>query len=412
MKKLNYLSDFNFRGKRVLVRVDLNVPISRGKVVDTSRIERVIPTIKYLVEQQAKVILISHFGRPKGQFSLELSLAPIVDSLNSFLDSNNQAKFCIDCIGEEAENAVNELNNGEILLLENLRFYPGEKSNDPKFVSSLAKLGDIYINDTFSCSHRSHASIVGLAEVLPCGIGFLFREEIEHISDILKHPKPPVAAIVGGSKVSTKIELLHSLIEKTDLLVIGGGMANTFLRTQGYEIGKSLCENDFLGKAKEILESAESHNCKIILPSDVVISSSIDDAANCEVVEIDKIPQNKMALDLGPITCNNIITELSKCQTIIWNGPLGAFEIPPFNVATETVVRAVSSYTKQNISISIAGGGDIVAAIKSSGLKNSFTYLSTAGGAFLEWIEGKIIPGIKALKDNYTEIEQEETLEA
>lgn len=412
MKKLNYLDDFDLKGKKILVRVDLNVPISRGKIVDTSRIERIIPTIKYLAKHQAKVILISHFGRPKGKFSLEMSLAPILDSLNAFLDKENQAMFCIDCIGEEAEKAVNNLKNGEILLLENLRFYPGEETNDPKFVKSLSKLGDIYINDTFSCSHRTHASIVGLAEMLPCGIGFLFQEEIEHISEILKHPKPPVAAIVGGSKVSTKIELLYSLITKTDLLIIGGGMANTFLKTQNYEIGQSLYEESFLNDAKQILESAKQHNCKIILPVDVVISSNINDTSNCEVINIDNIPQDKMVLDLGPITCNNIINELSKCKTIIWNGPLGAFEFLPFNVATETIVRAVAQYTKQDMILSIAGGGDIVAAIKSAGLKNSFSYLSTAGGAFLEWLEGKIIPGIKALKDNHTEIDYKKNLQA
>lgn len=412
MKKLNYLNDFNFRGKRVLVRVDLNVPIAHGAIVDTSRIERIIPTIKYLVKHKAKVILISHFGRPKGNFSLEMSLAPIVDSLNAFLAEDNKAKFCIDCIGEEAENAVNSLKNGEVLLLENLRFYTGEEKNDPKFTAALAKLGDIYINDTFSCSHRSHASIVGLAEILPCGIGMLFQEEIGHISEILKHPKTPVAAIVGGSKISTKITLLYSLIEKTDLLVIGGGMANTFLKAQDHEIGKSLCEDNFLAQAKQILAAAIKHNCKIILPDDVMTSSSINDTRNCEIVNITNIAHDKMILDLGPITCNNIINELSKCKTIMWNGPLGAFEFPPFNVSTETIARAVAGYTKQNITTSIAGGGDIVAAIKASGLEDSFTYLSTAGGAFLEWIEGKIIPGIKALKDNYTPTCQTEKLKA
>ena len=400
MKDLNNLDSFDFKGKKVLLRVDLNVPIIHGKISDTSRIERIIPTIEYLIKQQAKIILISHFGRPKGKFVLEMSLAPIVDALNAFLPQESQARFSTDCIGEQTQTDVENLNNGDILLLENLRFYPGEKDNDIEFTKELASLGDIYINDSFACSHRSHASIVGLAELLPCGIGLLFQEEIDHISKILKSPKPPFAAIIGGSKISTKLELLHSLIKKTDMIIIGGGMANTFLKSQGHEIGTSICEYNLLDEANVILESAQDHNCKIVLPEDVVIADNLNSTNHCDIVDIAEMVTDKMILDLGPATCTNITKELEIYNTVVWNGPLGACEYRPFNIATELVARSVASYTKKGNLISIAGGGDIIAALKASGLKHSFTYLSTAGGAFLEWLEGKIIPGIQALKNN------------
>ena len=404
MKHLNILKDFDFAGKRVLVRVDLNVPIARGKIVDTSRIERIIPTIKYLADHGAKIILLSHFGRPKGKFDLSMSLAPLVDSINSFLDGYNQVSFCVDPVGETAEEAVSNMSNSDILLLENLRFYAGEEANDPEFTKSLAKLGDIFINDTFSCSHRSHASIVGLASVMPCGIGLLFAEEITQISNILKTPQAPVAAIIGGSKISTKLDLLYSLVEKYQLIIIGGGMANTFLKSQNIAIGQSICEDNLLDEAQKILSYAKQHNCKIILPDDVVVADDINASDGCSVVDINNIPQDKMILDIGPETCVHIVKDLLSYKTVIWNGPLGAFEYRPFNISTEMVARVVASYTTQEKMVSIAGGGDVVAAIKASSLENSFTYLSTAGGAFLEWLEGKITPGIKALKDHYQDI--------
>ena len=404
MKNLNYLEDFNLKGKKIIVRVDLNVPIAHGKIVDTARIERIIPTIEYLQKHQAKIILISHFARPKGKFVLEMSLAPIVDALNKFLPENNQAKFAVDCIGEDAEIAVNELKNGEIILLENLRFYSGEEKNDPEFVKSLAKLGDIFINDTFSCSHRNHASIVGLANILPCGIGKLFASEIENISNILKTPKSPIMAIIGGSKISTKISLLHSLVEKASYLVIGGGMANTFLKSQKKEIGNSLYEESFLDEAQKILNRAKDNNCKIILPEDVIVAKKLQEFTDCQVVSSDNVDPAQMILDLGPQTCIDIIKQLKTCKTVIWNGPLGAFEYRPFNIATEMVARSVANYTQNSQLSSIAGGGDVVAALKNAGLSKNFTYLSTAGGAFLEWLKGEIIPGIKALKNNYKKL--------
>jgi phosphoglycerate kinase len=397
MDDIKKLTDFNLKGKKVLLRVDLNVPIAHGKIVDTARIERIIPTINYLLENEAKVILLSHFGRPKGKFVLEMSLAPIVDALNKFLPKDKQAKFAIDCIGEDAQNAVNQLKNSEILLLENLRFYAGEEDNDPEFIKSLAELGDIFINDTFSCSHRNHSSIVGLANILPCGIGKLFISEIENISKILKKPVSPIMSIIGGSKVSSKISLLRSLVEKSDFLVIGGGMANTFLKSQKYNIGTSLYEQDFIKEAQEIIKLAKKYNCEIILPQDVVIARHLQEFTDCEIVDKSKISRDKMVLDLGPETCLTIINKLSICKTVIWNGPLGAFEYRPFNIATEMVARKVAYYSKAKKLSSIAGGGDVVAALKNAGLRDNFSYLSTAGGAFLEWLKGEIIPGIKAL---------------
>ena len=267
-------------------------------------------------------------------------------------------------------------------------------------------MGDIYINDTFSCSHRSHASITGLPNMLPSGIGLLFQEELENIEASLTSPDKPFAAIVGGSKVSTKLTLLENLVEKTDLLVIGGGMANTFLKAQGVSVGKSLCENDLVDTAKVIMAKALKHKCKIILPRDAIVAEKLENPEHCEVVDIHEVPEDKMILDLGPLTVSSIIEELQNCKTIVWNGPLGAFEFRPFNVATESVARAVSGLTRKNVLISIAGGGDVVAALKHSGLRESFTYLSTAGGAFLEWLEGKVSPGIKSLQDNYTDKEK------
>jgi phosphoglycerate kinase len=398
MEGIKTLKDFDVKGKRVLVRVDLNVPRVHGKIVDTARVERIIPTVKYLIGKQAKVILISHFGRPKGKFNLEMSLAPIVDCLNEFLPEKVKAKFAVDCIGLEAKKSVDSLENGEVILLENLRFYEEEEKNDDDFTKKIASLGDIYINDAFSCSHRSHASIVGLNKYLPSGMGLLFQEEVENIAKHLTSPNTPIMAIVGGSKVSSKLGLLHSLIKKTDAIVIGGGMANTFLKAIGTEIGNSLCEKDLVATAKKIIEDAKTHNCKIILPIDAVVASQIDNPNDCEVVNISDVPVDKMILDIGPLSCSEIISQLHEYKTVIWNGPLGAFEFRPFNVGTETIARMVASYTRSGNLSSVAGGGDVVASLTSGGLKETFSYLSTAGGAFLEWLEGKEIPGVAVLK--------------
>lgn len=402
MENINLLSDFELKDKRVLLRVDLNVPVRHGKVVDSSRIERVMPTIEYLQAKEAKIILLSHFGRPKGKYDPSMSLAPIVDVLNNFLAAEKSAKFCVDAMGSIATKAVDSLAAGEVLLLENLRFYQGEENNEEEFARQLSLLGDIYINDTFSCSHRAHASIAALPKFLPSGIGLLFQEELSNVEANLIKPQRPFAAIIGGSKISTKLNLLENLVEDADILVIGGGMANSFLKAQNINIGKSICEDDLLEKAKAILAHAKQHNCQIILPQDVVIADGLERVSNCEVVRVDQVPDDKMILDLGPYSTIEIINHLKKCKTIVWNGPLGAFEYRPFNVATETIARAIALHTKQEDLLSVAGGGDVVAALSNSYLQASFTYLSTAGGAFLEWLEGKESPGIRALQDNFT----------
>jgi len=399
MENIKFLKDYQFKDKRVLLRVDLNVPVVHGKIVDYSRIERVIPTLKFLVKNKARVIILSHFGRPKGKYDPSLSLSPIVDAINMVMGIDN-VKFCVDTIGEQAAKDVSKLKNGEILLLENLRFYPGEEKNDAEFVNDLASLGDIYVNDTFSCSHRKHASIYGLAKKLPSAMGLLFQEEIENLENILLQPKKPMIAVVGGSKVSTKIDLLKSLILKADYLVIGGGMANSFLRAKGFSIGKSLCEENLIDVAKEILNKASKSNCEIILPIDVIVADKLIKPNFCKVVDVDNVNDNEMILDVGPQSVYEICEKIDKSKTLVWNGPIGAFEYAPFNIGTESIARYVSYKTNLNEIISVAGGGDVVAALKNSGLKDSFSYLSTAGGAFLEWIQGDIGYGMQALQAN------------
>ncbi len=397
MENIKFLKDYQFKDKRVLLRVDLNVPLVHGKIVDYSRIERIIPTLKYLVQHKARVIILSHFGRPKGKYDLSLSLSPIVDALNMVMGIDN-VKFCVDTVGEQAAKDVSKLKNGEILLLENLRFYPGEENNDADFVNDLASLGDVYVNDTFSCSHRKHASIYGLAKKLPAAMGFLFQEEIENLENILLKPKKPMIAVVGGSKVSSKINLLNSLILKADYLVIGGGMANSFLKAKGFSIGKSLCEENLIDAAKEILKKASKSNCEIILPIDVIVADKLINPDFCKVVDVDNVKVGEMILDIGPQSVQEICDKVDKSKTLVWNGPVGAFEYMPFNIGTESIARYVAYKTNLNEIISVAGGGDVVAALKKSGLKDSFSYLSTAGGAFLEWIQGDVGYGMQALQ--------------
>jgi phosphoglycerate kinase len=316
MDNIKFLKDFEFDDKRVLLRVDLNVPVVHGKIVDYSRIERVVPTIKYLLKNKAKVIILSHFGRPKGKYDPSLSLAPIVDALNKVLGIND-VKFCVDTIGEQAERDIATLKKGEIILLENLRFYPGEENNNADFVNDLAALGDIYVNDTFSCSHRKHASIYGLAKKLPAAMGLLFQEEIENLENVLLAPKKPLIAIVGGSKVSTKINLLQSLILKADYLVIGGGMANSFLRARGYSVGSSLCEENLIDAAKEILKHAQETNCEIILPIDVIVADKLMKPNFCKVVDINNVLDDEMILDIGPKSVNHICQKIDNSKTLI-----------------------------------------------------------------------------------------------
>lgn len=391
------IKQIDLANKTVIVRVDLNVPIVHGKITDTERIERILPTINYLINQNTKVILISHFGRPKGVFDLDFSLGPVVDKIQQFLPNLN-IKFSVDCRGRKAQEAVSELQFGEVLILENLRFYKEETENDIEFSKELASYADIYINDSFSCSHRAHSSIDGITKFLPSYPGLLLEEEITTLEQYLATPVKPMMSIVGGSKVSTKIELLKHLACQSDTIVIGGAMANTFLHAQNIDIKKSMYEADYVDVAKDILQIAEAQNCEIILPKDVVIAKDINDGKNVKVVNISDIPNEYLILDIGPESVSYIATKLQSSKLVLWNGPVGAFEFKPFNISSESIARFVALYSSQGNLTSIAGGGDVVAAVKQSGLKDAFTYISTAGGAFLAWLEGKDLPGLKALK--------------
>lgn len=389
------MEDIDVAGKRVLVRVDLNVPTHHGRITDATRIRRIVPTLQYLRDQGAIVIILSHFRRPDGEFKPAFSLAPLVDTIEEHVGSRVQ--FAVDCIGKHAEEAVAGLQSGDILLLENLRFHPGEEANDPAFTKALAAYGDIYINDAFSCSQRSHSSIVGLPALLPSAAGRLMQAELEALHDILDNAATPVAAVVGGSKVSTKLALLESLLDRTDRLIIGGGMANTFLAAQGHSVGRSLVEEDLIPTAQMILRKSEQVACNILLPEDVVVAPSLSPQAPCIIVPVDKVPDDYMILDIGPRTAAHLSDSLAECKTVVWNGPVGAFETSPFDVGTVSLARTVAGLTYAGKVKSIAGGGDTVSALSHAGLGNAFTYLSTAGGAFLEWLEGKDMPGIAAL---------------
>lgn len=392
-KTLDDLPDIT--GKRVLVRVDLNVPVKDGKVTDTTRIERVAPTILELADKGAKVILLAHFGRPKGGPSPEFSLSIIVASVEAVLD--RRVYFAGDCIGEVASKAIGELEDGAVLLLENTRFHKGEEKNEPDFVAALAANGDIYVNDAFSAAHRAHASTEGLAHHLPAYAGRTMQAELEALEKGLGNPTRPVVAIVGGAKVSSKIDLLKNLVRKVDALVIGGGMANTFLAAQGIDVGKSLCEHDLADTATAILAEAKDAGCAIVLPVDGVIAREFKAGAASEVVDIAAIPADAMVLDVGPKSIVAINTWIAKAETLVWNGPLGAFEIEPFDKATVAVAKFAAEETEEGRLVSVAGGGDTVSALNHAGVAEDFSYVSTAGGAFLEWMEGKPLPGVDVL---------------
>ncbi|GAN80799.1 phosphoglycerate kinase [Acidocella aminolytica] len=389
------LDDVNVTGQRVLLRADLNVPVRDGKVTDATRLERLMPTIRELSEKGAKVIVLSHFDRPKGKVVPAMSLKPIAESLGRIL--GKPVAFSPECVGPEAEQAVAALKNGDVLVLENTRFHPGEEKNDPEFAAQLAKLGDIFVNDAFSAAHRAHASTEGVARRLPSFAGRLMQAELHALEAALGNPQRPVAAIVAGSKVSTKLDLLNNLVTKVDILVIGGAMANTFLAAQGYSVGKSLQEPNLHGTALEILKNAAAKGCEILLPKDVVVAEKFEADTSTQVVNVDAIPDNAMALDVGPATVENFIKRLPEIKTIIWNGPLGAFETKPFDTSTNTLAQAIAQATKEGKVISVGGGGDTVSALKLAGVHHDMTYISSAGGAFLEWMEGKILPGVEAL---------------
>jgi len=382
-------------GKRVLLRVDLNVPVKDGAVSDTTRIERVAPTIRELSDKGAKVILLAHFGRPKGKVVEEDSLKPVAGAVEAVL--GRKVAFGTSCIGDEAASAIAALNNGDILLLENTRFHAGEEKNDAEFAKALAANGDIYVNDAFSAAHRAHASTEGLARLLPAYAGRTMQAELEALEKGLGNPERPVLAIVGGAKVSTKIDLLSNLVRKVDALVIGGGMANTFLAAQGVEVGKSLCEHDLADTARQILRDAEAAGCSIVLPVDAVVAREFKAGTENETVDVSAVPSDAMILDAGPASVKNVEAWLDKAKTLVWNGPLGAFEIEPFDRATVAAANYAAARTQAGALVSVAGGGDTVAALNHAGAADKFTYVSTAGGAFLEWMEGKVLPGVAAL---------------
>jgi phosphoglycerate kinase len=393
-KTLDMIGDVT--GKRVLVRVDLNVPMADGKVTDLTRIERVAPTMTELADKGAKVILLAHFGRPKDGPDLSMSLKPVAAAVSDVI--GRKVGFAEDCIGEKATTAIAAMKNGDILCLENTRFHKGEEKNDPAFVSALAANGDVFVNDAFSAAHRAHASTEGLAQHMPAYAGRTMQAELEALEKGLGKPVRPVVAIVGGAKVSSKIDLLQNLVKKVDALVIGGGMANTFLAAQGINVGKSLCEHDLAETAKAILAEAKKSGCAIVLPVDGVVAKEFKAGADNVTVDVNDVPADGMILDVGPKSVKVIAEWIEKANTLVWNGPLGAFEIAPFDAATVAAAKAAAAETKAGRLTSVAGGGDTVAALNHAGVADDFTYISTAGGAFLEWMEGKVLPGVEVLK--------------
>jgi phosphoglycerate kinase len=389
------LDDVDVAGRRVLLRVDLNVPVRDGKITDLTRIERLSPTIRELMAKGAHVVVCSHFDRPKGKVVPGMSLRPMAVALSEVLGT--PVGFASDCIGEPAAKAVAAMTKGSVVVLENTRFHPGEEANNPEFASALAKSGDIFVNDAFSAAHRAHASTEGVTHQLPSYAGRLMQAELKALEKALHTPERPVMAIVGGSKVSTKIELLGNLVGRVDLLVIGGAMANTFLAAQGIGVGKSLQEAEMHGTAREILGRAKAANCTILLPTDAVVAREFKPNPATETVPVTAIPAGTMMLDVGPATVAALIAQLASVKTLVWNGPLGAFETPPFDTATTALALAVAAATKAGKLRSVAGGGDTVSALRHAGVIDDMSYVSTAGGAFLEWLEGKTLPGVAAL---------------
>jgi phosphoglycerate kinase len=389
------LDDMDLSGKVVLTRVDINVPVEAGRVTDATRIERIAPTIRDILAKGGKPVLLAHFGRPKGKVVPEMSLRLTLPALEAVLGV--PVAFAEDCVGPDAEEAVKGLAGGTVLLLENTRFHPGEEKNDPEFARALAANGDIYCNDAFSAAHRAHASTEAIARLLPSCAGRLMQAELGALEKALGEPERPVVAVVGGAKVSTKLALLGNLIDKVDTIVIGGGMANTFLAAQGIDVGKSLCEHEMTGTAREIIAKSQAAGCTLLLPTDVVVANEFKANAAHGIVAANACPEDAMILDAGPATIAQIAMAFENARTIVWNGPLGAFEIPPFNAATDAAAKRAAALTKAGRVLSVAGGGDTVAALNASGAADDFTYVSTAGGAFLEWLEGKELPGVAAL---------------
>jgi phosphoglycerate kinase len=389
------LDEADLGGKRVLLRVDLNVPMEGGKVSDRTRLERVAPTIAEIADKGGKVILLAHFGRPKGR-NLKDSLKPVADALAGIL--HRPVGFADDCIRAAAQAAVNAMNSGDIVCLENTRFHAGEERNDPEFIEALAALGDIWVNDAFSAAHRAHASTEGLGHKLPAYAGRNMQVELDALARALLSPQRPLAAIVGGAKVSTKLDLIGNLLAKVDALIIGGAMANTFLAAQGRPVGKSLCEHDLVATALDTLAKAQARGCEIVLPVDAVVTKEFKAHAPSQVVPVDAVGADEMIVDIGPRSIEHVVSVLARTKTLIWNGPFGAFEMEPFDNGTVEVAEAAAELTQAGNLVSIAGGGDTVAALNAAGAARRFTYISTAGGAFLEWMEGKALPGVEVLR--------------
>ncbi len=390
------LDDMDFTDKTALIRVDLNVPLENGQVSDTTRIERIIPTIRHVTEAGGKAVLLAHFGRPKGKPVPEMSLAQVQPALEAAL--GKPVAFASNCIGGPAKKVVAAMEPGDVALLENTRFHEGEEKNDKLLAAGMAALGDVYVNDAFSAAHRAHASNEGLAQLLPACAGRLMEAELKALEAALEAPERPLAAVVGGAKVSTKLDLLSNLITRVDHLIIGGGMANTFLAAQGVEIGVSLAERDMLETAREIMARAQETGCKLHLPVDIVVAREFAAGAAHETVPVEACPADAMILDAGPETSEAIAGIFANCRTLVWNGPLGAFEIAPFDTATTKAAQEAARLTRDGHLISVAGGGDTVSALNKAGVGEDFTYISTAGGAFLEWMEGKPLPGVAALE--------------
>ncbi len=382
-------------GKRVLLRADLNVPMKDGKIGDATRLERLAPTIAELAGKGAKVIVLSHFDRPKGKRVPEMSLRPVAAALGGVL--GRPVAFANDCIGPHAEAPVAALPAGGVLVLENTRYHAGEEKNDPALAAGMAKLGDVFVNDAFSAAHRAHASTEGLARKLPAYAGRLMQAELEALDKALGTPARPVMAIVGGAKVSTKLELIGNLSRKVDILVIGGAMANTFLAAQGLDVGRSLQEAEMHDTARKMMADAKAAGCEILLPEDLVVAAEFRPGAPAQVAKVDAIPHGMMALDVGPLAVATLEAKLAGARTLVWNGPLGAFETPPFDAATVAVAKRAAKLTAAGSLVSVAGGGDTVAALRHAGVADAMSYVSTAGGAFLEWMEGKTLPGVAAL---------------
>ena len=392
----NTIDDLELDGRRVLLRGDLNVPVAGGAVTDATRIERLVPTIRELCGKGARVVVLSHFGRPKGRVVPELSLKPVAGALSQALGGVAVA-FAPDCIGDAAASVVDALAPGEVALLENLRFHPGEEANDAGFAAELAKLGDTFVNDAFSAAHRAHASTEAIARLLPAAAGRAMQAELEALSAALESPKHPVAALIGGAKVSSKLDVLGNLVDRVDAIIIGGGMANTFLHAKGTDVAASLCEHDLAETVRGIEEKAAAAGCEIVLPVDAVVAAKFEAGAVAKTVAIDAVPAGMMILDIGPGSIADLNRRLGDLCTLLWNGPLGAFEVPPFDAGTVAVAREAARLTKAGNLVSVAGGGDTVAALNHAGAAGDFSYISTAGGAFLEWLEGKTLPGVAAL---------------